>query len=341
MKKMRTGSELSAIALMSGGLDSTLAAALIKQLGIGVIGVHIHTLFDTDPRRAEHLSAAAIAIEVEVRPLHLEEEHLEVVRHPRHGYGVGMNPCIDCRIFMLNAARLFMEQEGAQFVITGEVLGQRPMSQNMQALELTAKESGLKDRLLRPLSAKLLPDSLPVKEGWIPRASLLSWSGRGRGEQIALAKKLGIEECPQPAGGCLLCERIYSARLGDAFSHLGKEEMSLQDFAILRYGRHFRLSDRVKVIIGRNEQENGILAGLADGRTMIEPTGTVGPLSLVEGATTTAELQLAAALAGRYCDNVDETPLEMRIVDNKRVTHLSVIPLSPEDPRISGWRITG
>jgi hypothetical protein len=341
MKKMRTGSELNAIALMSGGLDSTLAAALVKQLGIGVIGVHIHTLFDTDPQRAEHLKTAAIAVGIEVRSLPLEEEHLEVVRHPRHGYGAGMNPCIDCRIFMLNAARSFMKQEGAQFVITGEVLGQRPMSQNMRALELAAKESGLNDRLLRPLSAGLLPDSLPEKKGWIPRARLLSWSGRGRGEQIKLANKLGIEDYPQPAGGCLLREPTYSARLSDAFSHLGKEEMSLQDFAILRHGRHFRLSDRVKVIIGRDEQENEILADLADGRTVIEPTGTVGPLSLIEGPVTTAELQLAAALAGRYCDNGGKTPLRMRVVDNGGVTHLSVVPLSPEDPRISGWRITG
>lgn len=349
MKKMRSGSELAyssnkvikAIALLSGGLDSTLAAALVRSLGIEVIGLHIQILFDTDKKRLKHVAKAAEDAGIKLRTLDLSKEHLEVVRHPRYGYGAGMNPCIDCRIFMLKAAKKVMEEVGAQFVITGEVLGQRPMSQHLRALMRIAKESGLEDRLLRPLSANLLPEALPVKKGWISREDLFSLQGRGRQEQMKLATSLGIEGYRQSAGGCLLVEKVYAARIRDAFSHIGKDAMREQDFLLLRYGRHFRLSDRAKVIVGRNERENEVLEGFVTGRALIEPVDTVGPLTLVEGEPSPEEVVLAACLAARYCDHYGEAPLMMRVIRSGGKNMVEAVPLAPDDPRISSWRIDG
>lgn len=335
------GGAVKAIALLSGGLDSTLAAALVHCLGIEVIGLNVCNLFGTDRKRSQHVATAAEAAGIPLRTLELSEEHLEVVRQPKHGYGAGMNPCVDCRIFMLKAAKRVMEEEGAQFVITGEVLGQRPMSQHFRALMLVAEESGLGNRLLRPLSANLLPDTLPVKKGWIRREDLLALRGRSRREQMALAACLGIHDYPQPAGGCLLLEKAYAARLRDAFSYIGREEMKKEDFHILRYGRQFRLSDRAKVIVGRNEPENEILSGFATGRVLIEPIDTVGPLTLVEGKPAHDEILLAASLAARYCDHDAEDTLPMRVIRAGRKSVVTVAPLAPNDPRISAWMIGG
>ena len=332
---------VKAIALLSGGLDSTLAAAIVRQAGIEVIGLYIRILFDTNRKRSQRIAAAAREAGIPLRTLDLSEEHLDVVRHPRHGYGSRMNPCIDCRIFMLKAAKRVMEEEGAQFVITGEVLGQRPMSQHLRSLLQVAEESGLEDRLLRPLSANLLPEALPVKKGWICSEDLLALQGRGRQEQIALAACLGIRDYPQPAGGCLLLEKVYAARLRDAFSHRGKNAMVKEDFLLLRYGRHFRLSPRTKVIVGRNEQENEILTGFTPGRIWIEPVDTVGPLTLVEGKPSDEELLLVASLAARYCDHDGEDPIKMRVTCLGEESVILIPPLAADDLRIPAWRIDG
>ncbi len=328
-----------AIALLSGGLDSTLAAAAIKRLGIDVIGLHVGILFGTGVQRAQALEVAAAQAGIPLRIVDRAEDHLEVVRHPRHGRGSGMNPCIDCRIFMLRVAREVMEQEGAGFVITGEVLGQRPMSQNPHSLSLEAEESGLGDRLLRPLSAALLSETLPVREGWIPREGLLALSGRGRQGQMKLAVALGIVDYPQPAGGCLLVEKVYSARLRDAFAHLGEDAMGREEFLLLRHGRHFRLSPHAKVIVGRNEAENAILDQHSATRIRIEPTETVGPVALVEGDPSQEELLLALSLVGRYCDRDGDDPVDLALRREGTESILSVSPLCADDHRIARWRI--
>ena len=330
---------IRAIALLSGGLDSTLAAALVKATGIEVLGLTVRNMFGTGRERARYITSAAEAVGIPLLTLDLSEEHLDIVRHPKHGYGAGMNPCIDCRIFMLKAAKRVMEDEGAQFVITGEVLGQRPMSQHYRALMQAAEESGLGDLLLRPLSANLLPDTLPVKEGWIKREDLLAIQGRERKEQIALAKKFGIRDYPSPAGGCLLVEKAYAARLRDAFSHIGKDAMKSEDFRVLRYGRHFRLSEQAKVIVGRNERENEDLLKLSAGHILIDPLEAMGPVSLIEGSPSDDELRLAAAVAARYCDHDDASPIKLRIVRGKEEKTIAIAPLSPDDPRIASWRI--
>lgn len=337
--EFKPNSRIKAVALLSGGLDSSLAAAIVKRAGIEVIGIHIRTLFDTGRDRVRAVERAAKMLAIPVRILDLSEEHLEVVRRPKHGRGAGMNPCLDCRVFMLKAARRVMEKEGGQFVVTGEVLGQRPMSQHRAALDLTAKETGLDDRLVRPLSAAFLPDALPVKEGWIRREDLPEIRGRGRQQQILLAERFGIRDYPQPAGGCLLVEKAYAARLRDAFSHTGRDVMRVEDFLLLRCGRHFRLSDTVKVIVGRNEPENEILENYVSGRVTIRPIDTVGPLTLVEGDPSREELATATALAARYCDRENGGSLNMRVEQSAKESVLTVVPLTEDDPRLSEWRI--
>lgn len=347
MKKIQSGSEFAsfgasnvkAVALLSGGLDSTLAARLVKGWGIDVIGLHISILFDTSANRSRGLAAAAERAGIPLRTLDLSEEHLEVVRRPRHGRGAGMNPCLDCRIFMLQAARRVMEEEEAQFVVTGEVVGQRPMSQHRRSLALAAEESGLGERLLRPLSAALLPETLPVKEGWVPREGVLDIHGRGREAQVELARRLGIDAYPQPAGGCLLTEKVYAARLRDAFAHVDRDAMGKEEFLLLRWGRHFRLSDRAKVIVGRDEAENAILDRYSSGRIRIEPAETVGPVALVEGEPSPEELLLASSLVARYCDHAGEGPLALEVVSEGEKRTVRVPPLSSGDARIPVWRI--
>ena len=334
-----SGKPVRAVALLSGGLDSTLAAAVVKAQGIEVIGLRIRHLFDGGERRLSDVQRAVEQVGIRLRLLDLTEEQLEKVRNPRHGRGAGMNPCVDCRMLLLRAAKRVMKEEGAQFVITGEVLGQRPMSQHRGALEIVAEESGLGDRLFRPLSAALLPETLPVREGWIRLEELPTISGRGRKDQTALAERFGIVDYPQPAGGCLLAEKVYAARLRDAFAHSDRERMDVADFRLLGTGRHFRISERGKAIVGRNEEENRLLAELASDRTRLEPLDVMGPDSLVEGDPTEEEIRLIASLAGRYCDVLGGTRIRMRVITPIAERVLEVVPLAPDDPRIAAWRI--
>ena len=330
---------LKAIAASSGGLDSLLAAEAVRRAGIDVILLHVQHLFSGSEAGRARLRAAAERLSMPLRVVDASKDHLETVRRPRHGYGRGMNPCIDCRIFMLKVARRVMEEEGASFVVTGEVLGQRPKSQHFVALQQAAVKSGLGNRLLRPLSANLLPDTLPVIEGWIRKADLFSMQGRSREPQIALAEAFGIVDYPQPAGGCLLIEKTYAARLRDAFDRLGRDAVDLEAFRLLRHGRHFRLSESVKVIIGRNKQENETLDGYADGRTRIEPNDVMGPTALVEGDPTDEELRLAASLVARYCDAEAGVCVSFDVLRDDAHREVDALSLPPDDPRISAWRI--
>jgi tRNA-specific 2-thiouridylase len=339
-RNVTTASDLiKAIAASSGGLDSILAAVLVARLGIDVTLLHVQHLFSATEEGRQRIRAAAKQVGLAVRVVDVSAEHLEVVRHPKHGYGVGMNPCVDCRVFLLRVAKRVMEEEGAQFVVTGEVLGQRPKSQHYDALMQVADESGLADRLLRPLSANLLPETLPVRNGWIRPEDLLSIRGRGRQQQIKLAGEFGITEYPQPAGGCLLVEKTYAARVRDAFEHEDRDNVGVEQFELLRYGRHFRLSDRTKVVVGRSQAENETVARYADGRLRIEPIDVPGPTTLVEGEPTDHELHLSAALAARYCDHQGHETIRMEMTGSGPKRIFEVRPLASEDPRIDAWRI--
>ena len=337
------GRPVRAVAMLSGGLDSSLAAAVVKRLGIDVVGLHVRHLFsgkhsgDKDP-----IAASAEQIGIPLRVVDRTDEHLEIVRHPRYGTGAGMNPCIDCRIFILRVAKEIMQEEQAQFVVTGEVLGQRPMSQHLRALERVAAQSGLEGRLLRPLSARFLPEALPVQKGWIRLEDLPEFHGRSRQPQIELAAELGIHDFPQPAGGCLLIEKAYSARLRDAFATYGEDELDRKGFELLAIGRHFRLSPSVKLILGHDRQENERLAEKAGERIVLDPVEIMGPTGLVEGDPTEEELRLAASLLARYSDHrgMDEG---VRVVANgvslRQERILEVRPLASDDERIALWRL--
>jgi hypothetical protein len=329
-----------AVALLSGGLDSALACALTLRLGFDVVGVNLATGFCVGEGRCDTALALAQRLGIPLRLLDVGEEFLAVVRDPKFGYGSGMNPCLDCRILMVRTAGRVMEEEGADFVVTGEVLGQRPMSQHRRALDLVARESGLGDRLVRPLSGRLLPATHPEREGWVRREDWLDIQGRSRRRQLALARDWGLTEFAQPSGGCcLLLTRTYALRLRDAFAVRGRDNLTREEFALLRFGRHFRVSPTVKVIVGRNERENAVLAGFAPGRWVLSFPGVPGPIALVEGEPTAAELELAARLAARYSDARPDEPVAIRASRGDEVRELSLVPLAADDPRIALWKL--
>ena len=331
------GRRIAAVAATSGGLDSLLAAEVIRRAGIDVTLVHVRHLFSAGEAGREQLRRTAERHGFPLRIEDASEAHLETIRHPQHGYGRGMNPCVDCRIFMLRIAKRVMEDVGAKFVVTGEVLGQRPKSQNLKALAAAAEESGLGDRLVRPLSANLLPETLPVREGWLRKEDLYAIQGRSREPQMALAAEFGIEDYPQPAGGCMLIERTYAERVRDAFRHLGRDQVDLAAFKLLQIGRHFRISESAKAIVGRNRFENEALEAYAEGRVRLEPAEVMGPTTLIEGSVGAEELILAASLTARYCDA--DRPVIFRVVGLKGVSSIEAQPLDKDDPRIPDWRI--
>ncbi len=334
--------EHEAIALLSGGLDSALAAALTARLGFGVTGLNVSTGFCTGQGRCDTVLAAGQRLGIPVRLEDASEEYLDIVRRPKHGYGSAMNPCLDCRVFLLRKAAALMDAEGAEFVVTGEVLGQRPMSQHRRALDLVARESELGERLVRPLSGRLLGPTYPERQGWITRNDWLDIQGRSRKRQLELAARWGIEEFTQPSGGCcILLEKSYAQRLQDAFRHRGPDSLDREAFALLRYGRHFRLSDNVVAVIGRDEQDNAVLSTLSSGRWTMTFPDTPGPTALVDGEPSAKELQLTARLAARYADVPLGTEVTLLAQRDGEERELRVTPLSPEEPLIERLRIDG
>lgn len=329
-----------AIALLSGGLDSALACALTLRLGFEVVGVNLATGFCVGQGRCDTVLALAGRLGIPLRLLDVGREFLEVVRAPRFGYGSGMNPCLDCRILMARTAGAVMAEEGASFVVTGEVLGQRPMSQHRRALDLVAEESGLGERLVRPLSGRLLGPTLPERLGWVRREDWLDIQGRSRRRQLVLAREWGLTEFVQPSGGCcLLLTKPYAVRLRDAFASRGREALTAEDFALLRFGRHFRISPRLKVVVGRDERENAILAGFSPRRWVLSFPTVPGPLALVEGDPGPDDLEVAARLAARYSDAPPGQPVTVRATRDGESRDLTVLPLPPDDPRIPGWML--
>ncbi len=275
-----------AVVLLSGGLDSTLAVKMMIDQGIEVTAVHFTSPFcNCSSRKAGCRNEARSVAEefgVPIRVVVKGMDYLRVVEKAPHGYGRGMNPCIDCRIYMLRKVAGMMDELGASFVVTGEVLGQRPMSQHRQAIETIDRESGLAGRILRPLSAHLFPPTLPEEEGIVDRERLLAISGRSRKPQIALAERLGVRDYPCPAGGCLLTDPEVADRLRDLFAHVAGYVH--RDLVLLTVGRHFRLSPSLRVILGRSQEENERIIGLAaPGDAVFTPESFRGPTLLAAG----------------------------------------------------------
>jgi tRNA U34 2-thiouridine synthase MnmA/TrmU len=245
---------------------------------------------------------------VPIRIIDISEEHLRLVRNPTYGYGKNMNPCIDCHIFMVKRAGYLLEAENFDFIFTGEVLGQRPMSQNRQALELVARASGFEELILRPLSAKLLPETRPEREGKVDREKLLGIRGRSRKSQLELAKRYGIDDFPGPAGGCLLTDPAFTVRLRDLLAH--QDEVEIRDIELLKVGRHFRLGERTKVVIGRRKEENDRLLELAyEGDAFIKVMDYPGPIVLIPCGAPTESIETAASLCVRYSDAPNSAPV--------------------------------
>jgi tRNA-specific 2-thiouridylase len=346
---MKGRRRIKAIGMLSGGLDSRLAAKLIQQQGIEVICLHFYTGFcianrnrrvgrlEKPSARHEALEAGA-DLDVPVELIDIAQEYLSVVLEPRYGYGSGMNPCVDCRIFMLRRAKAYMEEVGAQFVFTGEVLGQRPKSQHRQQLRTVERESGLAGLLLRPLSAGLLPPTIPEKKGWVDRNRLLAISGRSRKEQIALAQQFRIGDYPQPSGGCcLLPDPNFARRLRDFLDHYPKEAVTPERLAFLAVGRHFRLDEGVKVVVGRDEGENNYLAYAGADQWQFYTVDYPGPITLTADPLTPAHVERIAGLTASYSDGKNELQVRIEVRRNGQVQILTVAPLSRDIA--DRWRI--
>lgn len=302
-----------AISLFSGGLDSVVVTKLVMEQGIEVIALHFTSDFQSCPSCFEDSqparSAKELGIELIVRRHGME--YVDMVRSPRHGYGKNMNPCIDCRIFILKEAKKIMDEIGAGFIVTGEVLGQRPMSQHRNAIRLIEKESGLEGFILRPLSAKLFEHTFPEREGIIDREKLFNVSGRGRKVQFGLVNAYKLKEFGRPGGGCLLTDPIFSRKVKDLFTNI--EGFTMKDISLLSIGRHFRLAGKTKLILGRNQMENETLMTFhAPGYTLLTPVGFKGPQGILTGEPDNAELEIAVNIMAHFA-KVDFSPVSVEV----------------------------
>ena len=288
---------MRSLALFSGGLDSILAVKVIQEQGIEVVGVCFISPFFSSDKAVR----SARNIELPLKVVDITDRLIEIVLNPMHGYGKGMNPCIDCHQLMFKMVGEMLKEEGADFMISGEVVGQRPMSQNLRSLSTIAHGTGYKELILRPLSARLLPETLPEKHRWVKREKLLGLSGRSRQPQMELARRFGVKEYPSPAGGCLLTEEVFSRRLKDLVSL--NPSFSRRDVELLKVGRHFRLSEHVKIVVGRNQKENEVISSLSEERdTMLRVELIPGPTALATGELSEEEIASAAAIAASYSD---------------------------------------
>ncbi len=300
---------MQALCLFSGGLDSILAVRTIQEQGIRVKGVFFESPFFT----SEKALSSAKDLEIELKILDITDELLDVIVNPEHGHGRGLNPCIDCRILMYRRAGKLLEKEGAKFIISGEVVGQRPMSQNLRSITTVSHLSGFKDLILRPLSAKRLPETLPEKEGWVDRKGLLGLSGRSRQPQMELARKMGIKDYPSPAGGCLLTEKVFSRRLKDLV--VFNPGFSRRDIEILKWGRHFRIGENARLVVGRNEKENDIIGAMkGENDIILKVESFPGPTALATGALTPDILGLAASITVSYSDANSDEPVSVMVI---------------------------
>ena len=322
------------IGLLSGGLDSALACLVLRDAGADVECLHFLTAFcitkhncqvgRTDRPTAMMAPKVAAEIGVPLDVVDISNDYLPMVLKPKHGYGKNMNPCIDCRVLMLRKAKERMETVGADFVFTGEVIGQRLKSQVKLALATIEKDAGLEGRLLRPLCAKLLRPTEVERLGLVDREKLYAFTGRGRRRQIELAGRYGLRTYMQPSGGCcFLTDGAYSKKLKDVVSHQGGRPITMEDVFVLGVGRHFRLSPELRVVVGRDEEENAVLSCSARGKWLASVVGFPGPTAIVLGEVADALWPAIASIVARYSDGKTERSVEVEFVrgaDSRRVT---------------------
>ena len=349
-----------AIALVSGGLDSMLAVKVMQEQGIHVEGVnfftgfcvegHTHAIRKKDKEKNKRNNALWVAekLGIKLHILDISEEYKDVVLNPKHGYGANLNPCLDCKIFMVNQATLMLNkarelagEKGFDFIITGEVVGQRPKSQRKETMPIISSESGADDRLLRPLSARNLPETLPEREGWVDRERLYDFSGRNRKPQMALAKQFGLEEYAQPAGGCcFLTDESYSNKLADLWRARNERRYELDDIMLLKVGRHIRPAEHHKLIISREEGENRFLEGYRYQFISLTTVSCPGPLALVDGTfESEEELRRAAAIVARYSKGRTDDQVVLEVKEPGGVAREVVVrPAHPDEIPLS-WNV--
>lgn len=334
-----------AVSLISGGLDSMLATKALLDQGIHVEGInfftgfcvegHTHAIRKKDKAKPKRNNSLWVAetLGIKLHIIDVIEEYKDVVINPKHGYGSNLNPCLDCKCFMVKKAHEWIKENDFDFIITGEVVGQRPMSQRRDTMPVIQRESGAEDLLLRPLCAHILPETLPEREGWVDRDKLYGFNGRGRKPQIALAKEMGIEDFAQPAGGCcFLTDAAYSNKLADLWSNRGERRYELDDIMLLKVGRHLRPSQNFKVIVGREEGENRFMEGYRKQFTHLIPVSHPGPLVLLDGEADENDLTTAARLAARFSQgkNAATVRVDVHVKDGEKI-EMEIPPFLSED----------
>ncbi len=332
-----------AVALISGGLDSLLAARVVQEQGVLVEGInfytgfcvegHTHAIRKKDRAKPKRNNALWVAEQLGIK-LHIVdiiEEYKQVLFNPKHGYGANLNPCLDCKIFMVKKAREWIQENGFDFIITGEVIGQRPMSQRKDTMPVVAHDSGANDLLLRPLCARNLPETLPEREGWVDREQLFDFSGRTRKPQMALAEKFGFKDYAQPAGGCcFLTDAQYSVKLADLWQARGEKSYEMDDIMLLKVGRHLRLSPDFKLIISREEGEGNFMQGYRNQYVSLKTISHPGPMALIDGVVSEQNLQLAVRILARYSKGKTADSVEVEIRDMDANTRcVKVAPMGP------------
>ncbi|MGD8677577.1 MAG: tRNA (5-methylaminomethyl-2-thiouridylate)-methyltransferase [Chromatiales bacterium] len=334
-----------AVALLSGGLDSMLAVRVMQEQGVHVEGINFFTGFcveghthairkqDRDKPKRNNALWAAEQLGIKLHIIDIIEEYKDVVINPKHGYGANLNPCLDCKIFMVRKAHEWMKAHAFDFIITGEVVGQRPMSQRKDTMPVVQHESGVEDRLLRPLSARNLPETLPEREGWVNREQLHDFSGRSRKPQIALARSFGFTEWATPAGGCcFLTDAQYSVKLADLWESRGSKQYEMDDIMLLKVGRHIRPARHFKLIVAREEGEGKFLQGYKREFPTLKVTSHGGPFALIDGELSDGELRQAAAIVARYSQGRSANEVTLEYADTGgQARELRVKPASPEE----------
>ncbi|HED14937.1 MAG TPA: tRNA (5-methylaminomethyl-2-thiouridylate)-methyltransferase, partial [Gammaproteobacteria bacterium] len=319
-----------AVALISGGLDSLLATRVIQNQGIHVEGInfytgfcvegHTHAIRNHDRSKSKRNNALWVAetLGIKLHIIDVIEEYKDVLLNPRHGYGANLNPCLDCKSFMVRKAREWLEAHDFDFIITGEVVGQRPMSQRRDTMPVIMRESGTEDCLLRPLCAQSLPATLPEREAWVDRGKLFNFQGRSRKPQIALAKAFGFTDYAQPAGGCcFLTDASYSDKLRDLWAHRENRDYDLDDIMLLKVGRHLRPKPHFKLIVARDSGETNYLMGYRKDFTSLDCSSHPGPLALLMGAAGPADVELAARIVARFGQGRDAEKVRVSVTTNE------------------------
>ena len=340
---------VKALALVSGGLDSALAVAIMARQGIQVEGLFFSTGFCLIGHHLEvgkkksrpsqpPVFAVAAELGIPLSIIDISSEYRQILLNPKFGYGSGMNPCKDCRIFMLKKAKEILDKGDARFIFTGEVLGQRPMSQHRRAMELIEREAELSGYLLRPLSAKLMPITIPETEGWVDRQSLYDINGRSRRGQIKLADEFKVKVFSQPAGGCcFLPDKQFSIRLRDLLIHEDGQMVEQSDFNLLKAGRHFRLGPDLKIVVGRDEDENRFLEYYTKEHMSLQAEDTKGPLTIVIGKPEEAQISLIAGITAAYSQNKNGEEKRIAVQSNGDRNLISVRPVTRE--KLHQWII--